>query len=89
MALNIKNSAVERKARELARRRKVSITEAIDQALDEQLKRERHGANDGDTARRLAAIQQIQERVRMSKSLDRRPWQEIADDLFDEHGLPK
>ena len=85
MALNIKNADVERKARELARKRKVSITEAIDQALDEQLKRERHRVRDDDTARRLASIGQIQERVRASL----RSWREIADDLYDEHGAPK
>ena len=89
MALNIKNPDVERKARELARKRKISITEAIDQALDEQLKRDRHRAQDGDTARRLASIGQIQERVRASLPSDNRSWQEIADDLYDEHGAPK
>jgi antitoxin VapB len=89
MALNIKNVEVERKARELARRRKISITDAIDQALDEQLKRERHRATNDDTARRLASIRQIQDRVRASLPSDGRSWQDVAEDLYDEHGAPK
>ncbi len=89
MVLNIRNPDVERKARELARKRKISITEAIDQALDEQLKREPHRTGNDDTTRRLASIRQIQERVRASLPSDARSWQEIADDLYDEHGAPK
>lgn len=40
MALNIKDSEVDRLARELAARTGLSITAAVRKALDEQLKRE-------------------------------------------------
>jgi antitoxin VapB len=41
MALSIKNMEVERLARELARRRSVSVTEAIRQSLEREVARER------------------------------------------------
>ncbi|WP_287323179.1 type II toxin-antitoxin system VapB family antitoxin [Mesorhizobium sp.] len=41
MALSIKNTEVEQLARELARRRRVSVTEAIRQSLEREVARER------------------------------------------------
>lgn len=41
MALSIKNAQVEKLARELARRRRVSVTEAIRQSLEREVARER------------------------------------------------
>jgi antitoxin VapB len=41
MALSIKHEDVERLARELARRRHVSITEAIRQSLEREMEREK------------------------------------------------
>ena len=41
MALSIKNMEVEQLARELARRRRVSVTEAIRQSLEREVARER------------------------------------------------
>ena len=41
MALSIKNTEVEELARELARRRRVSVTEAIRQSLEREVARER------------------------------------------------
>jgi len=41
MALSIKNAQVEQLARELARRRRVSVTEAIRQSLEREVARER------------------------------------------------
>ncbi|MEP6564851.1 MAG: type II toxin-antitoxin system VapB family antitoxin [Mesorhizobium sp.] len=41
MALSIKNMEVEQMARELARRRRVSVTEAIRQSLEREVARER------------------------------------------------
>src|SRR5690606_29323624 len=40
MGLSIKNAEVERLARELATRRKISVTEAIRQSLEREVKRE-------------------------------------------------
>ncbi len=58
MALSIKNMEVEQLARELARRRRVSVTEAIRQSLEREVARERlvpRGEN-SDLFRRLMAI---------------------------------
>ncbi|TPM22538.1 protein transcription factor [Mesorhizobium sp. B2-3-3] len=41
MAMSIKNVEVEQLARELARRRRVSVTEAIRQSLEREIARER------------------------------------------------
>ena len=41
MALSIKNAEVEQLARELARRRRVSVTEAIRQSLEREVARDR------------------------------------------------
>jgi antitoxin VapB len=41
MALSIKNAEVEQLARELARRRRISVTEAIRQSLEREAARER------------------------------------------------
>ena len=41
MALSIKNAEVETLARELAKRRKISVTEAIRQSLNREVARER------------------------------------------------
>ncbi len=58
MALSIKNTEVERLARELARRRRVSVTEAIRQSLEREVARDRlvprHDKE--ELARRLMAI---------------------------------
>ncbi|OHV89897.1 type II toxin-antitoxin system VapB family antitoxin [Mesorhizobium sp. ORS 3428] len=57
MALSIKNTKVEQLARELARRRRVSVTEAIRQSLEHEVARERLvPRDDDDLFRRLMAI---------------------------------
>ncbi|MBZ9864861.1 MULTISPECIES: type II toxin-antitoxin system VapB family antitoxin [unclassified Mesorhizobium] len=58
MALSIKNLEVEQLARELARRRRVSVTEAIRQSLEREVARERLVPRDesSDLFRRLMAI---------------------------------
>ncbi|MER9304931.1 type II toxin-antitoxin system VapB family antitoxin [Mesorhizobium sp. M0293] len=58
MALSIKNMEVEKLARELARRRRVSVTEAIRQSLEREVARERLVPRDetDDLFRRLMAI---------------------------------
>ena len=86
MALNIKNSEVERKARELARRRKVSITEAIDQALDAQLKRE---ASRVQQQSRVDIIKEIAARFQRHMSSDAPTSEEITEEMYDEFGAPR
>jgi antitoxin VapB len=58
MALSIKNMEVEQLARELARRRSVSVTEAIRQSLEREVARERlvPRGETGDLFQRLMAI---------------------------------
>ncbi|MGX5828202.1 type II toxin-antitoxin system VapB family antitoxin [Mesorhizobium sp. 43Arga] len=58
MALSIKNMEVERLARELARRRSVSVTEAIRQSLEREIARERLVPREesADLFQRLMAI---------------------------------
>ncbi|MGX8012739.1 type II toxin-antitoxin system VapB family antitoxin [Mesorhizobium sp. ORM8.1] len=58
MALSIKNMEVEQLARELARRRSVSVTEAIRQSLEREVARERLVPREetNDLFRRLMAI---------------------------------
>ncbi len=58
MALSIKNMEVEQLARELARRRRVTVTEAIRQSLEREVARERLVPRDeaSDLFQRLMAI---------------------------------
>jgi len=86
MALNIKNAEVERKARELARRRKVSITEAIDQALDEGLKRETARARKQS---RTDVIREIAARFQRHMRQDAPTTEEIIEEMYDEFGAPR
>ena len=83
MALNIKNAQADELARALAARTGQSITDAVVNALREQLKRE--------TGRRLAPrlaeeIRSISERCAALPDHDKRSPEEIIG--FDEHGLP-
>lgn len=86
MALSIKNMEVEQLARELARRRRVSVTEAIRQSLEREVARERLvPRNDtSDLFKRLMAI---------SDSAGKIPRRENAmtdDEIlgYDEFGIP-
>jgi antitoxin VapB len=86
MALNIKNPEVERMARELARRRKLGITEAVKEALELELKRvSQRPRNSG----LLERIRKIQDEVAKLPVLDARSVKEITDDLYGEDGAPK
>jgi antitoxin VapB len=61
MALSIKNAEVEKLARELARRRDVSVTEAIRQSLEREVARDRLVPRYADS--QLASIMAIVERA--------------------------
>ena len=84
MALNIKNEQVDRMARELARRRGESITDAISTALEEALKRERSKVRPPGLADELLAIGK---RYSALPVLDDRSDDEILG--YDEHGIPR
>lgn len=83
MALNIKNPEAERLARELAEATGENITQAVTQALREQLIRKTGWVRDL-TLRE--DIRRIQERVAKLPVLDDRSPDEIMG--YDEHGLP-
>jgi antitoxin VapB len=77
MALNIKNPETEKLARELARRRKQGITEAVTDALRKEVERERRKPARGDTEERLRRIDAIVKRFNRRPAQDRRAPDEI------------
>ena len=83
MALNIKNPEVDRLARELARRRGESITDAILAALREALKKEKSRHRPAGLAEELL---EIGARYSALPVLDQRSDDEILG--YDEHGIP-
>ncbi|MDI7864986.1 type II toxin-antitoxin system VapB family antitoxin [Rhizobiaceae bacterium n13] len=84
MSLNIKNPATVALIDELARRRGISKTAAIHEALTERLHRLGYGGAAQD--RLLAEMRAIRERVASLPELDRRSDDEIIG--YDEHGIP-
>ena len=77
--LNIKDPVVYEMARELAKRRRISMTAAIRQSLEESLAVERT-SREGIAARLI----EIGNRAAAKSG----PWL-TDDDLYDERGLPK
>lgn len=86
MALSIKNTEVEQLARELARRRRVSVTEAIRQSLEREVARERLVPRDeaDDLFQRLMAIAETAAQI--PKRQDAMTDDEILG--YDELGIP-
>ncbi|MDE3823599.1 type II toxin-antitoxin system VapB family antitoxin [Sinorhizobium meliloti] len=84
MSLNIKNPATVALVEELARRRGISKTAAIHEALTERLHRLGYGVAAQD--RLLAEMRAIRERVARLPELDHRSDEEIIG--YDEHGIP-
>jgi antitoxin VapB len=83
MALSIKSPAVDRLARELARRTGESLTDAILNALRERLEREKFRSRPLRVSEEMRAMR---ERLARLPVLDQRPPDEILG--YDEHGLP-
>jgi antitoxin VapB len=83
MALNIKSSEADKLARELARRRRLSITEAVIVALRAELDRESQRIRAPGMAKQLLAIGA---RYAALPSYDERSDDEILG--YDEHGVP-
>ncbi|RWK49213.1 MAG: protein transcription factor [Mesorhizobium sp.] len=86
MGLSIKNTEVEQLARELARRRRVSVTEAIRQSLEREVARERLVPRDeaDDLFQRLMAIAETAAQI--PKRQDAMTEDEILG--YDELGIP-
>lgn len=86
MALNIKNAETERLARELARRRKQSITAVLTDVLRKELERERRKpAGKNDIEARLRRIDEIVARYSQLPVIDDRTDDEIIG--YNEQGL--
>ena len=83
MALNIKDEATDRLARELAAETGESITVAARTAIEERLRRVRARATAAETARDLG---QIIERGRARRMLDDRSAEQILG--YDASGVP-
>ena len=84
MSLNIKNPATVALVDELARRRGISKTAAIHEALTERLHRLGYGSVAQE--RLLADMRVIRERVASLPELDSRSNEDIIG--YDEHGIP-
>jgi antitoxin VapB len=88
MGLNIKSAGTEAAIRELAAKTGEGLTEAVDIAVQERLKR--LGAH--DTAQQLLArLKPIQKSVAAGRRgrKEKRTSRELLDELYDKHGLPK
>jgi antitoxin VapB len=85
MALSIKNAEVETLARELARRRSVSVTEAIRQSLQREVARDRLVPRSEPSAR-LAKMIEIAERASKIPRTSSMTDDEILG--YDEFGVP-
>lgn len=83
MALSIKDPETDRLARELAAATGETMTAAIREAVRERLERQKRRKS----ARVIAAIRRIQERVARMPVLDDRSPDEIIG--YDEYGVPR
>lgn len=83
MPLNIKHPDADRLARELARRRKRSITDVVLEALEAALAKERQAVRSPGLAEELLGIG---ERYAALPNLNSRSDDEILG--YDDHGLP-
>lgn len=86
MALNIKDPATDRLARQLARETGETLTDAVRIAMEQRLARVRRQAGAGVEARRLA-LQRFIDRGRARPTLDARSADEILG--YDADGLPR
>jgi len=83
MALSIDHPDADKLARELARRQKKSVTQAVMDALEAELKRERQRRRGEDL---IARVRKITEEFAALPVLDDRSPDEILG--YDENGLP-
>jgi antitoxin VapB len=91
MGLNIKNPEAEKAIRDLAAATGESLTEAIEKAAKERLARIQAKSKPRTVEEFLEAIRPIQDAFAAARkaSGDTRTSQELMDELYDEHGLPK
>jgi hypothetical protein len=84
MGLSIKNDRLEQSVRRLASRRGLGVTSAIQLAVDNELARDDPPKKDPEKV--LAALREIQERVRRLPVID--PAVNADEWMYDENGLP-
>ncbi|MBM5798825.1 MAG: hypothetical protein FJ050_08620 [Cyanobacteria bacterium M_surface_7_m2_040] len=89
MSMNIKDERVHAMAKELAARRGTTVTDAVRQALKAALERQPTLTAVDTIEARKAAIREICARVSARPEWQGRTSQELQDELYDEHGLPK
>lgn len=87
-ALNIKDPEVAKKARRLAKLKGTSITAAVAEALEASLKNAEHKSN-LDREQRERRVDEAIARFRASIPPDAPSYEEIMEDMYDEHGVPK
>lgn len=87
-ALNIKDAEVAKKARRLAKLKGTSITAAVSDALDASLKNAEHKTK-LDRELREREVDEIVRRFQASIPPDAPSYEEIMEDMYDEHGVPK
>jgi antitoxin VapB len=90
MGLNIKKPSTEAAIRELAARTGESLTDAVETAVLEKLNQLRSAAQPDTLKAMLARLRPLQDALQ-AKQLDpndNRTGAEIAEDLYDENGLP-
>ncbi|MFM7362525.1 MAG: type II toxin-antitoxin system VapB family antitoxin [Cyanobium sp.] len=89
--MNIKDPVVHAMARELAARRGTTVTDAVRQALLQELERDRCA----DISTKPAQVAKQQELLQLLQSFQSLPWadarssRELQDELYDEAGLPR
>ena len=89
MGLNIKSPRVEANIRKLAERTGASLTEAVDKAVTEQLRRlDETSGKEESAPPLLERLQPLLDEL-AAKRIDHRGSHEIMEELYDEHGLPK
>jgi len=88
MGLNIKKPSTEAAIRELASQTGESLTEAVESAVREKLERIKVTSRPQTGAELLERLQPLLDEI-AAKRIDHRSSQEIMDELYDEHGLPK
>ncbi|MBL6940426.1 MAG: type II toxin-antitoxin system VapB family antitoxin [Alphaproteobacteria bacterium] len=91
MGLNIKKPSTEAAIRELAARTGESLTDAVESAVLEKLDQLRAAAQPDTFGAMLARLRPLQAALKAKQidPADSRTGAELADDLYDEHGLPK
>ena len=88
MGMNIKDPQVHAMAKELAARRGTSVTDAVRQALNAELKRLPDPLSEASVEARKAAIRDICRRTSARPEWQGLSSKELQDALYDENGLP-